>query len=48
MLNWNGNLLSVTLPKETVSSKLRLKQYEIISGWQKKVWRSLSDSQRED
>ena len=29
MLNWNGNLLSVTLPKETVSSKLRLKQYEI-------------------
>ena len=28
-LNWNGNLLSVTLPKETVSSKLRLKQYEI-------------------
>jgi CRISPR-associated protein Cas1 len=28
MLNWNGNLLSVTLPKETVSSKLRLKQYE--------------------
>jgi CRISPR-associated protein Cas1 len=29
MLNWNGNLLSVTLPKEPVSSKLRLKQYEI-------------------
>ncbi|MCL5404582.1 MAG: CRISPR-associated endonuclease Cas1 [Candidatus Marsarchaeota archaeon] len=29
MLNWNGNLLSVTLPKETVSSKLRLRQYEI-------------------
>ncbi|MDE1825343.1 MAG: CRISPR-associated endonuclease Cas1 [Candidatus Micrarchaeota archaeon] len=29
MLNWNGNLLSVTLPKETVSSKLRLKQYKI-------------------
>ena len=29
MLNWNGNLLSVTLPKETASSKLRLRQYEI-------------------
>lgn len=29
MLNWNGNLLSVTLPKEPVSSKLRLGQYEI-------------------
>jgi CRISPR-associated protein Cas1 len=29
MLNWNGNLLSITLPKEAVSSKLRLKQYEI-------------------
>ena len=29
MLNWNSNLLSVTLPKETVSSKLRLRQYEI-------------------
>ena len=29
MLNWNGNLLSITLPKATVSSKLRLRQYEI-------------------
>ncbi len=28
MLNWNGNLLSVTLPKETISAKLKIKQYE--------------------
>jgi CRISPR-associated protein Cas1 len=28
LLNWNGNLLSVTLPNEPVSGKLRLKQYE--------------------
>ena len=27
-LNWNGNLLSVTLPKELNSGKLRLKQYQ--------------------
>ncbi len=27
-LNWNGNLLSVTLPKEPVSARLRFKQYE--------------------
>jgi CRISPR-associated protein Cas1 len=27
-LNWNGNLLSVTLPKETASANLRVKQYE--------------------
>ena len=27
-LNWNGDLLSVTLPKETASAKLRMKQYE--------------------
>lgn len=30
-LNWNGNLLSVTLPKEPVSAKLRFKQYEAYS-----------------
>lgn len=28
LLNWNGNLLGVTLPNEPVSGKLRLKQYE--------------------
>ena len=27
-LNWNGNLLSVTLPKESNSGKLRVKQYQ--------------------
>lgn len=27
-LNWNGNLLSVTLPKEPNSGKLRVKQYQ--------------------
>ena len=27
-LNWNGNLLSTTLPKEPTSGKLKLKQYE--------------------
>ena len=36
MLNWNGNLLSVTLPKETVSSKLRLRQYEIYQDEEKR------------
>ncbi len=36
MLNWNGNLLSVTLPKETVSSKLRLRQYEIYNDSQRR------------
>jgi len=28
MLNWNGNLLSTTLPKEPASAKLRVKQYQ--------------------
>jgi CRISPR-associated protein Cas1 len=28
LLNWDGNLLSVTLPKEPISSKLKIKQYE--------------------
>ena len=28
MLNWNGNMLSVALPKETISAKLKIKQYE--------------------
>lgn len=27
-LNWNGNLLSTTLPKETASANLRVRQYE--------------------
>ena len=36
ILNWNGNLLSVTLPKETVSSKLRLRQYEIYQNEQRR------------
>ena len=36
MLNWNGNLLSVTLPKETVSSRLRLRQYEIYQNDEKR------------
>lgn len=29
MLNWNGDLLSVILPKEPVSSKLRISQYQM-------------------
>ncbi len=28
LLNWNGNLLSVTLPKEPISGRLKIKQYE--------------------
>ena len=28
LLNWDGNLLSVTLPSEPVSGKLKIKQYE--------------------
>ena len=28
ILNWNGNLLGTILPKEPISSKLKLKQYE--------------------
>jgi CRISPR-associated protein Cas1 len=28
MLNWDGNLLNVTLPKEPISAKLKIKQYE--------------------
>lgn len=28
LLNWNGNLLSVTMPKEPISGKLKIKQYE--------------------
>ena len=28
LLNWNGNLLSVTTPKEPISGKLKIKQYE--------------------
>jgi CRISPR-associated protein Cas1 len=27
-LNWNGNMLSVTLPKEPISGRLKIKQYE--------------------
>ena len=36
MLNWNGNLLSVTLPKEPVSANLKIKQYETYSDSKKK------------
>ena len=28
MFNWNGNLLSVTLPKDPTSARLKIKQYE--------------------
>jgi len=28
MLNWNGNLMSVTLPSEPISGKLKIRQYE--------------------
>src|SRR3989442_3476609 len=28
LLNWNGNLLGVTLPREPKVGKLRIKQYE--------------------
>ena len=28
LLNWNGNLLSTTLPKETLNAELKIKQYE--------------------
>ena len=36
MLNWNGNLLSVSLPKEPASAKLKIKQYETYSNQNKK------------
>ncbi|ADD08202.1 CRISPR-associated endonuclease Cas1 [Candidatus Aciduliprofundum boonei] len=29
VLNWNGNLLSVFLPKEPINGKLKIRQYEI-------------------
>jgi len=35
-LNWNGNLLSVTLPKEPASANLKIKQYEAYSDSNKK------------
>jgi CRISPR-associated protein Cas1 len=28
LLNWNGNLMSVTLPREPISGKLKIRQYE--------------------
>ncbi|MHB8360222.1 MAG: CRISPR-associated endonuclease Cas1 [Thermoplasmataceae archaeon] len=28
LLNWNGNLLSTTLPKETLNAELKIRQYE--------------------
>ena len=28
LLNWDGNLLSVTIPKEPISGRLKIKQYE--------------------
>jgi len=28
LLNWNGNLLSLTLSQETLNAKLKIKQYE--------------------
>ena len=36
MLNWNGNLLSVALPKESASAKLKIGQYEAYSNSSKK------------
>ena len=36
MLNWNGNLLSVALPKEPASAKLKIKQYEAYLNKQRK------------
>jgi CRISPR-associated protein Cas1 len=36
LLDWNGNLLSVTLPKEPASANLKLKQYEAYSDPNKK------------
>ncbi len=35
-LNWNGNLLSVTLPKEPASANLKIKQYAAYSDQAKK------------
>ena len=28
LLNWNGNLLAITLPESAISGKLRIKQYQ--------------------
>ena len=36
LLNWNGNLLSVTLPKEPISGKLKIKQYENYNDYNKR------------
>ncbi|MEM0143642.1 MAG: CRISPR-associated endonuclease Cas1, partial [Candidatus Parvarchaeum sp.] len=42
MLNWNGNLLSVTLPKEPASANLKIRQYEAYSDSNKK--RSIAEA----
>jgi CRISPR-associated protein Cas1 len=44
-LNWNGNLLSATLPKETANANLRVKQYEkqLDDAFRRKVAQSILD-----
>ena len=44
-LNWNGNLLSATLPKETASANLRVRQYEryLDDSFRRKVAQSILD-----
>lgn len=44
-LNWNGNLLSATLPRETASANLRVRQYEryLDNSFRRKVAQSILD-----
>lgn len=44
-LNWNGNLLSITLPKETANANLRVRQYEryLDDAFRRKVAQSILD-----
>ena len=38
LLNWNGNLMSVTLPREPISGKLKLRQYEAYMNKEKRQY----------
>ena len=38
LLNWNGNLMSVTLPREPISGKLKIRQYEAYLDGRKRMY----------
>ncbi len=49
MLNWDGNLLSTTMPKEPISGKLKLDQYKayLDDAWRYKIALSIIESKVE-